>query len=264
VEVRLSSGHALVLDAGTGMRPLGVSMQNDPPAELHILLTHLHLDHLQGLGFFRPLYSPDTDIHIWGPTSPVQNLSARIAMYLSPPLFPVRLEDVPSRLIFHDASEEPVVIGSATVRTAKVTHQGPTVAYRIEELGKVLVYLPDHDPSLGADLASLPSAWVSGHDIARGADVLMHDAQYRDHEYDSHIGWGHSSVATVMAFARKADVGNIVLFHHDPYHSDSDLEELLAEARSGWPGSEDRVSLAYEGMTIVLDNKGGTSAEHII
>jgi phosphoribosyl 1,2-cyclic phosphodiesterase len=263
VEVRLSSGHALVLDAGTGMRPLGVSMQDDPPVELHILLTHLHLDHLQGLGFFRPLFSPGLEIHIWGPTSPVQHLSERIAMYLSPPLFPVRLQDVPSNLIFHDASEEPVTIGSATIRAAKVTHQGPTVGYRIEEHGRALVYLPDHEPSLGTDLLSAPAAWVSGHDIARGADVLLHDAQYRDHEYDKHVGWGHSSIAATMEFANKADVDNVILFHHDPYHSDTDLDELLAEARGKWPGRENRVCLAYEGMTILLDREGATWAERI-
>ncbi len=259
VEVRLSSGHTLVLDAGTGMRPLGVSMQDDPPEELHVLLTHLHLDHLQGLGFFRPLFSPGLDIHIWGPTSPVQHLSERVAMYLSPPLFPVRLEDVPANLTFHDAPEEPVMIGSATIRAAKVTHQGPTVGYRIEEHGRVLVYLPDHEPSLGIDLFNEPPAWVSGHDIAHGADVLMHDAQYRDHEYDAHVGWGHSSIAATMEFAHKADVDNVILFHHDPYHTDTELEDLLSEARAKWPGMEDRVSLAFEGMTIALD-EGATGA----
>jgi phosphoribosyl 1,2-cyclic phosphodiesterase len=258
VEVRLASGHALVLDAGTGMRALGVSMERDLPGELHILLTHLHLDHLQGLGFFRPLFSPELDIHIWGPTSPVQHLSERIAMYLSPPLFPVRLEDVPSHLTFHDAPEEPVTIGSATIRAAKVIHQGPTVGYRIEEHGRALVYLPDHEPSPGADLGAVPAEWMSGQEIARGADVLLHDAQYRDHEYDAHVGWGHSSIAAVMEFARKADVDTVVLFHHDPYHTDDQLEELLGEARDKWPSMEERVCLAYEGMTIVLDDEGMT------
>src|SRR3954453_14687032 len=119
VEVRLASGHVLVLDAGTGMRPLGVRLNAESPTEVHILLTHLHLDHLQGLGFFRPLFVPNLDVHIWGPSSPVQHLAERIAMYLSPPLFPVRLEDVPSKLTFHDAPEEPIEIGSATVRAAK-------------------------------------------------------------------------------------------------------------------------------------------------
>jgi len=131
VEVLLSSGQVLVLDAGTGIRPLGVLMQGSPCPELHILLSHLHLDHLQGLGFFRPLFNPGLDIHIWGPPSPVQPLAERIAMYLSPPLFPVHLDDVPARLTFHDAPGEPVSIGSATIRAGLVQHQGPTVGYRI-------------------------------------------------------------------------------------------------------------------------------------
>ena len=252
VEVKLESGHALVLDAGTGMRPLGVEMQADLPAEIHILLTHLHLDHLQGLGFFRPLFVPGLDIHLWGPTSPVHHLADRIAMYLSPPLFPVRLDDVPSSITFHDAPEVAVTIGSATIRAAKVTHQGPTVGYRIEENGRVLVYLPDHEPSLGADLATLPTDWMSGHDIAHDADVLLHDAQYRDHEYGAHIGWGHSSIGDAMAFANKANVDKLMLFHHDPYHTDAELELVLEEARGHWPGMEDRVCLAYEGMTFDL------------
>ena len=255
VEIRLSSGHALVLDAGTGMRPLGVAMQEDMPTELHILLTHLHLDHLQGLGFFRPIYVPGREIHIWGPSSPVQHLADRIAMYLSPPLFPVRLEDLPSRITFHDAPEEPVSIGSATVRAAKVTHQGPTVGYRVEEQGRSFVYLPDHEPSLGTDLRTIPPEWMSGHDIARGADVLLHDAQYRDHEYGDHVGWGHSSIGATMQFAIKAEVDRLVLFHHDPYHTDVELEQLLADARAGWPSMADRVVLAHEGMSIMLGAK---------
>jgi phosphoribosyl 1,2-cyclic phosphodiesterase len=256
VEVRLASGHALVLDAGTGMRPLGVAMQEAPPVALHILLTHLHLDHLQGLGFFQPLYQPGLEVHLWGPSSPVEDLEHRIAMYLSPPLFPVHLDDIPSQLTFHDAPETAVTIGSATVRAAKVTHQGPTVGYRIEEGGRSLVYLPDHEPSLGNELRTLPSSWMSGHDIACGADVLLHDAQYRDYEYADHVGWGHSSIGDTLVFADKCDVDRIVLFHHDPYHTDAELEELLADARTKRPDLGERVCLAYEGMTIMLDAEG--------
>jgi len=223
---------------------------------LHVLLTHLHLDHLQGLGFFRPLFGADREIELWGPSSPVQPLAERIAMYLSPPLFPVHLDEVPARLAFHDAPDQPVTIGSATVRAAKVTHQGPTVGYRIEENGRVLVYLPDHEPSLGADLRTVPADWMSGHDIAREADVLLHDGQYRDHEYPNHVGWGHSCVADTLEFADKADVERLVLFHHDPYHSDPELELLLGEARARWAGMEERVCLAYDGMEITLDAKG--------
>jgi phosphoribosyl 1,2-cyclic phosphodiesterase len=256
VEVQLESGHVLVLDAGTGMRPLGVGMQLPDNAELHILLSHLHLDHLQGLGFFRPLFNPNLDIHIWGPASPVQPLADRIAMYLSPPLFPVSLQDVPARLTFHDAPEEPVTIGSAALRSSKVKHQGPTVGYRIEEGGRTFVYVPDHEPSLGVELRSVPPEWMSGYDIAREADVLLHDAQYRDDEYGAHIGWGHSCLADALHFADKARVRNLVLFHHDPYHTDDELEALLKDAQEIWPQATNGICLAHEGMTITMDGEG--------
>lgn len=263
VEVRLDSGHVIVLDAGTGMRPLGVQMQSDLPPELYILLTHLHLDHLQGLGFFRPLFAPDLQIQIWGPTSPVQGLEERIARYMSPPLFPVHLDDIPSTITFHDAPEVAVTIGSATVRAGKVTHQGPTVGYRIEEHGRSFVYLPDHEPSIGNDLSTVSADWMSGYDLARDADVLLHDAQYHDHEYGAHVGWGHSSITDTMEFATKAAVERVVLFHHDPYHDDEDLEKLLAEARAKWSGADDSVQLASERMTIRLDDTGVEISEEI-
>ncbi len=255
VEVTPERGPTLVLDAGTGIRALGATM-DDPGDEVHIFLTHLHMDHLQGLGFFRPLFQPDLRVHIWGPASPVQGLAERIAMYLSPPLFPVRLADLPSQVTFHDASEEPVVIGSATVRAMNVTHQGPTVGYRIEEGDRSLVYLPDHEPSLGVELADQPSSWISGYALARDADVLLHDAQYGDHEYPNHVGWGHSAFEHVMRFAEKANVTTTVLFHHDPYHTDDELEVLLQATHERWGTTEEQVCLAYEDMTIVLDTAG--------
>jgi ribonuclease BN (tRNA processing enzyme) len=208
---------------------------------------------VQGLGFFRPLFDGDGHVHLWGPTSPVQTLQERIAAYLSPPLFPVRLADIPARLTFHDAPEEPVRIGSATVRAAKVTHQGPTVGYRIEENGRSIAYIPDHEPSLGVRLEDQPPAWISGHDLAQGVDVLFHDAQYTDGEYPDHVGWGHSAIGHVVEFVRKADVGTLVLFHHDPYHTDADLEMLLTDARRHLGGDPDRICLASEGMKVSCD-----------
>ena len=105
---RAPTGEVLVLDAGTGMRPLGLALAAEGAGPIHVLLSHLHLDHLQGLGFFRPLFETDAEIHIWGPASPVQSLAERIATYLSPPLFPVRLADIPATITFHDAPEEPI------------------------------------------------------------------------------------------------------------------------------------------------------------
>ena len=252
VEVRSEAGDVVVLDAGTGIRPLGVLLADEGVQRIHVLLTHLHMDHLQGLGFFRPLFRPDVSIDIWGPPSPVQPLTERIATYMSPPLFPVRLADIPSHVTFHDAPEEPVAVGGLTIRASLVTHKGPTVGYRVEEGGRSIVYLPDHEPSLGVAIADQPADWLSGYHLAHSADILMHDAQYGDEEYDRHRGWGHSAIGHVVAFARKAEVERLVLFHHDPYHTDDDLEALVADARAIW-GAPERVCSAWEGMTIDLD-----------
>jgi phosphoribosyl 1,2-cyclic phosphodiesterase len=250
LEVQLTSGHVLVLDAGTGMRPLGGALDLGSVPELHILLTHLHLDHLQGLGFFRPLFTSGLDVHIWGPPSPVQSLAERIAIYLSPPLFPVRLADLAANVTFHDAPEDAVTIGSATVRAGRVTHQGPTVGYRIEEGGRGLAYLPDHEPALGGSLAEQPESWMSGYDLVHDVDVLFHDAQYLDDEYPRHVGWGHSAVGDAIEFALRSRVGRLVLFHHDPYHTDGDLDALLAGAQRVAGTPDDWMCLAHEGMTI--------------
>jgi ribonuclease BN (tRNA processing enzyme) len=166
------------------------------------------------------------------------------------------LSDIPARLEFHDATQEPTVIGSLSFTAALVTHQGPTVGYRIEEDGRAVVYLPDHEPGLGAGLKGRPAEWVSGYALARDADVLIHDAQYGDEEYPDHVGWGHSAVAHVVDFARNAGVGKLLLFHHDPYHTDTELEELTADARRYWGAGSEQVLAAREGMTITVAGDG--------
>jgi ribonuclease BN (tRNA processing enzyme) len=168
----------------------------------------------------------------------------------------VRLADVPAKLHFHDAPEDLDAIGDFTVRAEPVTHQGPTVGYRVEEGGRSVVYMPDHEPGLGFDLADRSAEWISGYHLARQADVLLHDAQYTDEEYPDHIGWGHSAIGHVVAFARKAEVKTLVLFHHDPYHPDHELESLVSTARQIWGTGERGVLAAWEGMTIEVSPEG--------
>jgi ribonuclease BN (tRNA processing enzyme) len=249
IEVRTDDGTLVVLDAGTGIRKLGLTLDGSTPERIDILLSHLHLDHLEGLGFFGPLWDPGTELHIWGPASPVRPLADRIAQYLSPPLFPVRLAEVPARIRLHDAEEEPWSLGSATVRSAAILHRGPTVGYRIEEDGKVLAYLTDHEPARTGELPTVPAEWVSGYAVAAGADVLIHDCQYTDAEYPSRAGFGHSSARHVADFARLAGVGSLLLFHHDPNHDDEELEALRDRVRDLWDGD---VELAREGDEIDL------------
>jgi ribonuclease BN (tRNA processing enzyme) len=192
------------------------------------------MDHILGLGFFRPLYQPGLEVHLWGPPSATQSLHARLTRYLSPPLFPVRLRDLPCRLELHDAPRGAFELPGLTVTADLVCHPGPTLGYRLEGAGGgVLTYLSDHEPALGTGTVSGPPEWVSGHALAQRADVLIHDAQYTDEEYPAHVGWGHSSVSHALAFAELAGVRCLVPFHHDPDREDQALDAIYAAAARG-------------------------------
>lgn len=251
IEVRPDDGSLVILDSGTGIRALGLSLDGSAAKRIDILLSHLHLDHLEGLGFFAPLWDPAVELHIWGPSSPVRSLSDRISQYLSPPLFPVRLAEVPARVELHDAPEQPFTLGSATITARPIIHRGPTVGYRIEDGGHTLAYLTDHEPALAVDLTTVEPEWVSGFEVAAGADVLIHDCQYSEEEYPDRAGFGHSSTQHVAAFARLAAAKRLLLFHHDPNHTDDELESLCARVAELWDGGS--VDLAREGDEIVFD-----------
>ena len=233
VEVRCGDT-LIVLDAGTGIRQLGVSLRQHR-GRIDLLLTHLHLDHLQGIGFFEPSFRPDVELHIWGPPSATEDLRQRLARYLSPPLFPVRLRDLGSHVLLHDVPLEPFRVGDVTIQGQTIIHPDPTLGYRIAYGDATLAYLPDHEPALGAPGFPISPEWTSGQDLARGADLLIHDAQYTADEYAAKIGWGHSSIEHTWAFAVQAGVRRLVTFHHDPGHSDAQLDAMVAElqAREG-------------------------------
>jgi phosphoribosyl 1,2-cyclic phosphodiesterase len=230
-EVRGEDGSLLVLDAGTGIRRLGDCVSRDI-RRVDILLTHLHMDHIQGLGFFDPLFWRGLEVHLWGPSSSTQDLRSRLGRYLSPPLFPVRLRDLPCNLSLHDVLEtDEFEIGQFSVKARLVCHPGPTVGYRIEGEGATLAYIPDHEPALGADDFEKDPAWISGLEVADGADLLIHDAQFTAEEYPHFVGWGHCSIPQMLAFARAARVRHLVPFHHDPAHSDIILDRLYEEVQ---------------------------------
>ena len=238
VLVRGEDGTALVLDAGTGIRPAGADLARDL-RRVDILLTHLHMDHIQGLGFFGPLYNPAMEVHIWGPASATATLDARLRRYLSPPLFPVLLRDLPCRLQLHHVPCGEIEIGPFRITAQNVCHPGPTVGYRLAERGAVLTYISDHEPALGARHFPGEPEWTSGWELAREADLLVHDAQYTREEYPSHVGWGHSSLHDAIAFGTLADVKHLALYHHDPARDDDALtavtEAAVAEARPAFP-----------------------------
>ena len=219
VSVLGDEGTVLVLDAGTGIRQMASTI--DPSVRrVDVLLTHLHMDHIQGLGFFGPLYQPGLEVHVWGPASTHLDLHARLMRYLSPPLFPVGLREVPCDLHLHELADSEVEIGEFRIASARVCHPGPTVGYRIvDAVGRSIAYLPDHEPALGAlTFPTLPRAWTSGGTLAHETDLLIHDSQYSAHEYPAHIGWGHSSLRHMLDFGTLVETRHLVPFHHDPGH----------------------------------------------
>ncbi|HVD68841.1 MAG TPA: MBL fold metallo-hydrolase [Actinomycetota bacterium] len=252
VTVHLSDGSLLILDAGTGIRPLGMALGHDHPKRIDIFITHLHTDHIEGLRFFDPIWDPSVELNVWGPPSPIRELRSRIAPYFAPPFFPVHLRNIPSHPEFRDTPTTTWRIGSAAVTAQLVKHPGPTVGYRVEENGAALAYLPDHEPALGSDLSTVEAEWISGNALAEGAAVLLHDAQYTQEEYVERVGWGHSSTEDVVTFARRAGSRRLVLFHHDPLHTDEQLERILARASELRASGDAEVELAREGMTFEL------------
>ena len=266
VELTLSDGSTLILDAGTGIRNLGLVL---PRVErpIHILLTHLHLDHIQGLMFFAPSFRPESEIIIWGPASPEASLQDRIARYISAPLAPVEVRELPSLVSFRDAEATEWNIGPARVLAQSVTHRGPTLGYRIEDAGTTLAYIPDHEPGLGAPLADLEDEWISGFELADGASMLIHDCQYTDEEYPAHVGWGHCPMSDALAFARRVRTENLLLFHHDPMHSDDFLDTLSDDVGLHWDelgGGRGRVELASERREIDVNGASAATPDVVV
>jgi len=239
----------LVLDGGSGMQKFNL-LNNTGIKRIDILLTHLHLDHIQGLGFFNPLFDPTLDVHIWGPTS-TSSLHARLSRYLSPPLFPVLLRDLPCKLTLHDIGNSSFEIGPFTIESRYVIHPGPTVGFRISNRRSVFTYIPDHEPALGSFELHNDKKWISGFDLASSADLLLHDAQYTPQEYQNKLGWGHSSMDDALKFSAIAEVKHLLLTHHDPSNSDEQLDHFFTNLKSrnnySFP-----YELAAEGMQIEL------------
>ncbi|HEY2354032.1 MAG TPA: MBL fold metallo-hydrolase [Gaiellaceae bacterium] len=239
VAVETADGRLVILDCGSGIRLLGEALAADPPAELDILLTHMHLDHVAGLGFFAPLHM-DTTVRIWGPRLGGVPLEENVASYLSPPLFPIPFADIPARITVTEVGDETWQIGGLSITAAHVQHPGGALGYRLEEGGATLAFIPDNELGLDAD---------AGVELATGADVLLHDAQFTDAEYPERAGWGHSSLSDFAAFVRRAEPARALMFHHDPAHDDAKLEEMQTEAA---PLAGREIELAAEGLTLEL------------
>lgn len=222
----IEDNERLILDAGTGILEIDFDSYSSAN-RIDILLTHLHMDHIQGLGFFKPIFDPNKEIHIWGPGGSSYPLKDRLNQFLSPPLFPVMLRDIPSKLVIHELPNEPFKLGKFLITSKFVCHPGPTVGYRVQMGSKSVAYIPDHEPVLNKAHLFKEDKWISGFDLSHNADLLIHDSQFNREEYEKKVGWGHCTMEIAAELSKRAKAKRLVMFHHDPAHTDKFRSEMF-------------------------------------
>lgn len=236
-------GPGIILDLGTGVRRL-----DRGPLKGAALLTHLHFDHVQGLPFCAGLLHPESELDIYGPPQDGQTLADAFDAFVRPPVFPVTLEQIPARLKFIETGVDQFELAPGVkVRAAVVPHPGPTYGYRIDADGHSVVYVPDHQQPVAPGAPPSPDVV----ELARGADLLIHDAQYTHEEFARRSTWGHCTVDYAVDVAVAAGVGHLALFHHDPNHVDGFVDSLV---KGGVARADGRVAVfgAREASTVDL------------
>lgn len=230
VEVTLG-GRTFIFDAGTGLRALGQDLlaRATKEAEVTMLLSHFHWDHIQGLPFFVPAYVPDFGLRIIGGTHDGSTLRAALESQMQAPGFPVSFQDLSARIDLHSVrTGQTIVDGDVEISVLKLNHPGGSYGYRLRHEGTSVVYATDTEHFACVDPAV--------RRFAEGADVLIYDAQYTPEEYagvsgPSRVGWGHSTYVSATELAKAAGVGELVLFHHDPSRDDDGVLGIEEKAR---------------------------------
>ncbi|MGQ0677082.1 MAG: MBL fold metallo-hydrolase [Rhodospirillales bacterium] len=241
LEVRCG-GRLLIMDAGTGLRPLGGALMPAGPLDVDLFLTHTHFDHINGLPFFVPMFLKQNTFHLWaGHLKPQFTLKYVLGEMMLAPLFPVPLEVFQAKTCYHDftAGETLNPRPGITLRTARLNHPNNATGYRIDFAGKSICYCTDTEHFPGRIDRNIV-------DLARGADILIYDASYTDEEYPRFKGWGHSTWQAGAGVCDEAGVKTFVIFHHDPSHDDAFMDKVAADAAARRPGT----LVAREGMIL--------------
>ncbi len=273
VELRSNRGTLVVLDCGTGALGLGehlLSAAAGSPVDGHLLISHTHWDHIQGIPFFAPLFQPGNTWNIYGPRGLGHSIRETLAGQMEYSYFPVTTEQMGASVDYHDLVEGQFEVGDIKVTTQYLNHPALSLGYRLEADGVVVVYASDHEPHHRplADGGDLSASSADAHHAAflRGADLLIHDAQYLASEYPSRVGWGHSTVEYVVDAAVQAGVAKLALYHHDPSRHDDAVDAIVADARvrSATAGFTGDVIAAAEGLTIELEPGGDADSGGVV
>lgn len=263
IEIRSDAGELVVLDAGTGIRELGMELMEDLPVACHVFISHTHWDHIQGLPFFLPLFVPGNSVSIYGPPDPLAltGIEAVLGLQMAYPHFPVREAELKADIVYETLTDgQNVDLGFANVSTLLMNHPAMDFGYKVECDGKTVFFTGDHEPFCNIYEPDEPDfddyeriVRERNADILeflRGVDVFIADAQYTDEEYATRKGWGHSSYGQTLSLARDAGVGRVFLTHHDTARTDGELDAILLGLRHEWEGRGVEFSLAGEGEAV--------------
>jgi phosphoribosyl 1,2-cyclic phosphodiesterase len=268
VEVRTAGGELFILDAGTGIRELGLALGAEL-TDAHILLTHTHWDHISGLPFFNPAFRDGNHLTICAARGLDKHLQDVLAGQMEHTYFPVPLRHLAARLDYRELVEETLTVGSATITTHYLNHTAICLGYRIDADGRSVAYVSDHEPYGLGVYGPSPPAELIGRGLldgvdhvgdrrliewVRGADLIVQDAQYTPEEYPNKIGWGHGSTDYVVDVAVAAGARRLALHHHDPHHDDVMVDRMVAYCRQrvAARGAATEVFGAAEGLAVEL------------
>ena len=254
LEVRDKDNNLIIVDSGSGIAELGAALGQDTPVHAHLLITHTHLDHIQGFPFFPPAFTQGTHLTIVGPAGSAKSLQAAFADQMDPAYFPVRLDHMPADMEFIERNPgETFEVGGLKITPHLLMHPIPTFGYRIDEGATRFAFATDNEISMFAQDQN--GTLKDFAEWCRDADLLVHDAQYSREEYKTHTGYGHSTFEEALSLAEQANVQQLAFFHHDPLHSDTDIDGLIEEALGNHRqagGSEVVTFPAAEDQEIVL------------
>ncbi|MCP3981082.1 MAG: MBL fold metallo-hydrolase [bacterium] len=243
LELALSATHRLILDCGSGLRSAEANLPQGGTGgglRFDVLMTHYHLDHVLGLPFFKPLYNADNLFTFYGFGWNEYGVRAALENVLRPPWFPVALSETVSQKRYVDLGTDPLRFGELRVRHAPLNHPQGAVAFRLDHGSRSVVLATDHERGVAELDAGLQQ-------LSDGADLLIHDAQYTPEEYESAFrGWGHSSWRQAIETARMSNAKRLLLFHHDPDRTDSQMESIVRQATGVFP----EIEAARDGMSI--------------